>query len=58
MSTVVDIRKQLKELCEHNRINLVSTQNNDNIMKCLLHGLFVNVAEHISNGKYQTVSVV
>jgi ATP-dependent RNA helicase DHX33 len=56
MATVTDIRKQLRELCVRLNIPLVSTKNTDDVLKCLLCGLFTNTAQYIGEGKYKSVS--
>ena len=58
MKTVVDTRRQLSELCE--RVGVVVSSGgaecSQSLRKALLGGLFMNVAEHIGEGKYKTVS--
>ena len=56
MSIVVDVRKQLRGACEKLGIPLHSSKNSEDILKCLLSGLFVNTAQHVEEGKYKTVS--
>jgi hypothetical protein len=58
MKTVVDTRRQLSVLCERVGVPL-STGGSDcsqSVRRALLGGLFVNVAEHVGEGKYRTVS--
>ena len=59
MATVVDIRRQLSELCE--RVDVVITSGgaecSESVRRALLTGLFVNVAEHVGEGKYKTVGM-
>ena len=59
MATVVDIRRQLSELCE--RVGVVITSGgaecSESVRRALLTGLFVNVAEHVGEGKYKTVGI-
>ncbi len=52
-----NIRHQLKDLCIHNSVPLVTAGSDYSVpvRKALLSGLFINVAEHTSEGKYQTV---
>lgn len=56
MLTVLDVKKQLRDLCQHNSIPLESLMDGEVLLKALLYGYFVNVAEHVGEGKYQTVS--
>ena len=58
MSTVQDIRKQLKEICRQNSLQLTSNNDGERLRKTLLCGFFRNVAEHVRDGKYLTVSVL
>jgi ATP-dependent RNA helicase DHX33 len=56
MSTVVDVRKQLVELCKGNELVLTTSHNDfNNVLKSLLQGLFMNVAKHSADGKYITI---
>ncbi|XP_019852052.1 PREDICTED: putative ATP-dependent RNA helicase DHX33 [Amphimedon queenslandica] len=55
MSTVQDIRKQLKEICRQNSLQLTSNNDGERLRKTLLCGFFRNVAEHVRDGKYLTV---
>lgn len=56
MSTVQSIRKQLKELCRQQSMTLSSSDDGEVLRKVLLYGFFRNVAEHVGDGKYLTVS--
>lgn len=58
MCTVLDVRRQLCELCERVGVSLSTggTDCSEALRKALLGGLFTNVAEHIGEGKYLTVS--
>ena len=60
MAMVSNIRQQLKELCKRNGVPLTSagSEYSEPVRKALLRGLFVNVAEHIGRGEYQTVRVL
>ena len=55
MKTVLDVRRQLKELCQRLGVGLGSSQDSG-VLRSLLGGLFTNVAEHTGEGKYLTVS--
>ena len=55
MLTVIDIRKQLRDLCQRNEVPLKTSRSSELVRKALLHGFFMNVAEHLGEGKYQTV---
>ena len=59
MKTVVDTRRQLSELCERVGVAIASggADCSRSVRRALLGGLFVNVAEHVGEGKYKTVSV-
>ena len=57
MRTVLDIRRQLRELCQREEVRLTSSLNTEPIMRALLSGLFTNLAEHVGEGRYQTVSL-
>ena len=59
MATVLDIRRQLSELCERVGVAVTSggAECSENVRRALLAGLFVNVAEHVGEGKYKTVSL-
>ena len=56
MKTVLDVRRQLCDLCERVGVSLGCHGDSENIRRALLVGLFTNVAEHIGEGKYRTVS--
>ncbi len=58
MSTVMDVRHQLAELCGRVGLSLVSAgvECSEAVRRALISGLFLNVAEHIGEGKYLTVS--
>ena len=60
MKRVLDIRRQLHELCECVGV-VISSQGgrsecSESLRRALLNGLFLNVAEHAGEGKYKTVS--
>ncbi len=59
MKTVMDTRRQLSELCERVGVAIPSGGGDcsQSLRRALLGGLFVNVAEHVGEGKYKTVSV-
>ena len=59
MKTVLDTRRQLSELCESVGVAIASggAECSENLRKALLSGLFVNMAQHIGEGKYKTVSI-
>ena len=57
MTMVVEVRKQLRDLCLRLGLPLVSSKNSDDLRRCLLSGLFMNTAQHVGEGKYKTVSV-
>ena len=57
MAMVVEVRKQLRDLCLRLGLPLVSSKNSDDLRRCLLSGLFMNTAQHVGEGKYKTVSV-
>ncbi len=58
MSAVLDVRHQLTELCERVGVRLVSAgaECSEAVRRALVSGLFMNIAEHIGEGKYLTVS--
>lgn len=58
MKIVFDIRRQLHELCERVGMTIISggAECSESLRRSLLKGLFVNVAEHVGEGKYRTVS--
>ena len=58
MQMVKEIRQQLKGLCSSGSIPLLTSHDSDAVRKCLLYGHFVNIAEHVGEGKYQTVSTL
>lgn len=54
---VMDIRKQLREICTRLDITLTSCNKETvNIRQCLARGLFMNAAELQFDGTYQTVT--
>lgn len=57
MNTVVNVRQQLSDLCD--RVGVVKSsfgaEPSEPVRKCLLSGLFTNVAEYKTEGKYHTV---
>lgn len=58
MHKVLDVRKQLLELCARVKVEVNSFSGrecSDPVRKSLLGGLFTNVAEHTGEGKYRTV---
>ena len=57
METVLKIRCQLSDLCERVGVACVSGGSECSLVirRALLRGLFVNVAEHVGEGKYKTV---
>ena len=52
---VVDIRKQLMELCQRNNIKVQSCQDTEVVRQALSRGLFTNVAKLTKEGHYVTV---
>ena len=61
MRTVLDVRRQLKELCQRLGVGLEgagfgSSRDGEALLRSLLGGLFTNVADHTGEGKYLTVS--
>ena len=58
MLMATNIRHQLKDLCAKNGVPTMTAGNDcsEKIRKALLSGLFLNVAEQVAKGKYQTVS--
>ena len=56
MATVVEVRKQLKDLCLRLGLPMVSSKSDEDLRRCLLSGLFMNTAQHAGEGKYKTVS--
>ena len=62
MKTVLDVRRQLKELCQRLGVGqegagLGSSRDSGVLLRSLLGGLFTNVADHTGEGKYLTVSI-
>ena len=57
MAIVLNIRFQLLDICERVGLACISagTECSEVLRRALLKGLFVNVAEHVENGKYMTV---
>ena len=60
MTMVLSIHCQLSDLCERVGVACVSggSDCSEVLRKALLKGLFMNVAEHVGQGKYKTVSYV
>ena len=59
LSYATDVRSQLAELCKRCKIPPSSCgQNTDQIRKCLLTGLFMNIAELQRERQYLTVSLL
>ena len=58
MKTVLDIRRQLHELCDRVGVAITSAGSDcsDKLRQSLLSGLFVNISEHVGEGKYKVVS--
>ena len=56
MATVVEVRKQLKDLCLRLGLPMASSKSGEDLRRCLLSGLFMNTAQHAEEGKYKTVS--
>ena len=56
MATVVEVRKQLKDLCLRLGLPMASSKSGEDLRRCLLSGLFMNTAQHAGEGKYKTVS--
>jgi len=58
MSTVLDVRHQLCELCERVGVDLTTggSECGLSVRKALLTGLGMNAAQHAGEGKYLTVS--
>lgn len=56
--TVVDTKRQLSDLCDGVGVAVISggADCSQSVRRALLGGLFVNVAEHVGEGKYKTVS--
>ena len=53
----LEVRKQLSALCEHAQLAKTSCGNDtEKIRKCLVYGLFMNVAERKKEGHYEVVS--
>lgn len=57
MKTVLEVRRQLQDICLHNQIRLTSSPQTSSreIRMALLQGLFMNVAE-VHDSCYRTVS--
>lgn len=55
-----NIRHQLREICGKNGVAMTTAGNeySEIVRRTLLSGLCCNVAEHIGEGKYQTVCVL
>ena len=56
MATVVEVRKQLKDLSLRLGLPMASSKSGEDLRRCLLSGLFMNTAQHAGEGKYKTVS--
>ena len=58
MSTVMDVRRQLTELCGRVGVELRTggAECSEGVRRALIGGLFMNIAEHAGEGKYLTVS--
>jgi len=57
MTTVMDIRRQLRDICLHQGMTMKSCGHNyNNVRKCLSTGFFMNAAELQNDGKYITLS--
>ncbi|KAG7175520.1 ATP-dependent RNA helicase DHX33-like [Homarus americanus] len=56
LSYTVEVRKQLVQVCQRCGISIVSCQQNlDSVRRCIIAGLFTNVAELQLGGKYLTL---
>ena len=58
LNQVMEIRKQLRSLCLKMDIDLENqdeSQNDEGLLKCLLSGLFMNVALLQTDGSYRTL---
>ena len=56
MKTVLEVRSQLQDLCARQGIRpSAQCPETETVRRCLLGGLFTNVAEHMRDGKYRTV---
>lgn len=56
MRTALDVRKQLSALCDQVQLAKNSCGNDtEKIRKCLVYGLFMNVAERKKEGYYEVV---
>ncbi|XP_065885250.1 ATP-dependent RNA helicase DHX33-like isoform X2 [Dysidea avara] len=53
---VAAVRSQLKQICSQLNLSFKHSQDSDAIRLCLLHGFFMNVAEHVQDGHYRTLS--
>lgn len=61
MRSVMDVRRQLVELCGRVDVPLGEGERGERgrgerVRRSLLQGLFTNVAEHVGEGRYITVS--
>ena len=58
MRIVIDVRRQLHEMCDCMDVTVTSggVECSESLRKSLLRGLFGNLAEHVGEGKYHTVS--
>lgn len=57
MRIALDVRKQLSELCDRAQLTKSSCGNEtEKIRKCLVYGLFRNVASLKKEGYYEVVS--
>ncbi|XP_064395153.1 ATP-dependent RNA helicase DHX33-like [Halichondria panicea] len=56
MSTVMDVRRQLTELCGRVGVELGTggAECSEGVRRALIGGLFMNIAEHAGEGKYLT----
>lgn len=55
MCVVMDIRKQLKDLCSKAKIASTSHRDHAAVRKCAAAGLFMNAAELHPDGSYRTI---
>ena len=56
MTHASEVRQQLVRICNRCSINIVSCQQNlESVRKCLITGLFTNIAELQYDGKYLTL---
>lgn len=56
MVKVIAVRKQLKHICSSLQLSFCHCDNSDTIRLCVLYGFFMNVAQHVQDGCYQTLS--